>query len=140
MSFTSYVLMIVIDPATRRAVGLTKKKGPSFLLDKLSFPGGKREEGETPETAASREMREETGLEVDEAAWVQALYLSERSYELHVLAAISADVHLARQLEEEPVQVLDIDVHAHRVIEDPSRYSPDFLEVLSAAKTVLEIA
>lgn len=140
MSFTSYVLMIVVDPATRSAVGLTKKKGPAFLIDKLNFPGGKLEAGETPEVAASRELREETGVHVDEAAWIQALYCGDDTYELHVLAACSADVHSARTLEEEPVEVLDLDLHTRRAAEQPDQYPPDFLQVLNAAKVALHIA
>jgi len=81
MSFTSYVLMLVIDPTTRHAVGLIKRRGPAFLHGKISFPGGKLEPGETPEAAASREMREETGLRIDETGWTRASYVTDdKSY------------------------------------------------------------
>ena len=137
--FTSYVLMVVIDPATRSAVGLIKKKGPAFLLDKLNFPGGKIEPGETPEAAASRELREEAGVHVDDYEWTRALYWGDAAYELHVMAATSVHVHSARQCEDEPVQVLDLDEHARQATERPDLYPPDFLQVLNAAKLALHI-
>ena len=39
---------------------------------KFAFPGGKRERGETPKEGASRELREETGIEAGELVHIYA--------------------------------------------------------------------
>jgi len=41
---------------------LLKRQPGQHCSDLWSFPGGKIEPGESPETAANRELREETGL------------------------------------------------------------------------------
>lgn len=139
MSFTSYVLMVVIDPATRKVVGLIKQKGPSHLIGKRTFPGGKREIGECPEIAASREILEEAGIRVNPSQWVRARYVREAHFEIYTLAAMSSDVQNARQVEEEPVEVWNLDEHALLAKEQPELYSHDFLPVLNSAKTALNL-
>lgn len=49
---------IVLDGARILLIGLKNS-------DKLWFPGGTIEEGETPEEAVKREVREETGIDVE---------------------------------------------------------------------------
>ena len=55
------------------AVGIIRKDGEiflaqrsadSYMANRWEFPGGKMEEGETPEQALKRELLEETGIEV----------------------------------------------------------------------------
>ena len=43
---------------------LVKRGKASYGADKWEFPGGKKEEGENDQTGLTREVREETGLEV----------------------------------------------------------------------------
>jgi 8-oxo-dGTP pyrophosphatase MutT (NUDIX family) len=140
MNLTRYVLMVVIDPETRTVVGLIKKKGPSFLIDKVTFPGGKIEQGEHPGAAAGREMFEETGVEIPALAWRVVEIRKTDEMELTVLAAQSSDVDQAFSKEEEPVMTLQIEEHRALARANPQRYSPDFLTVLEGALKALKIA
>ncbi len=139
MNLTRYVLMIVIDPIKRTAVGLIKKKGPSFLLGKITYPGGKIEEGEVVNVAAFREMLEETGVEVAPRRWRTVEERRGEGFELFVLAAKSSEVHLAQTCEEEPVFTINIDEQSALVEANPSEYTSDFLPLLNRAVDVLQL-
>lgn len=128
-----YVLMVVIDPNSGFAVGLTKKKGPAKLLNKVTFPGGKLEAGENVRTAASREMLEETAVEVPESAWTVYESIIEPEYELHKLVALSDKVLHARQCEQEPVWHLAYERHLEYARIQPNEYAPDFISTLEDA-------
>jgi 8-oxo-dGTP pyrophosphatase MutT (NUDIX family) len=137
MSFLRYVLMVAVDVPSGFTVGITKKKGPSFLLNRITFPGGKLEEGETPAVAASREMREETGLTIAEGAWIPLKVVRGKDYELTVLVAHCSTVFHARQWEEEPVWHLHCPSHLSYARQQPDQYAPDFIEVLTGALELL---
>ena len=59
----------------RRRVLLIRKNRPAWQAGKLNGVGGKIEAGETPHEAARREFREETGLDLPEAAFEHVLTL-----------------------------------------------------------------
>lgn len=104
-----------------------------MLLNKVTFPGGKIEEGESLVAAASRELREETGVVVEPHQWQLFDSVFGDDYELHKLVAVSDKVGQARQLEEEPVWLLDCAFHASQARIQPSAYAHDFLPTLDAA-------
>lgn len=135
--YTRYVLMVVMDPDTGHAIGMTKLKGPAQLIGKITFPGGKLEEGESVFEAASRELREETGVEVDETAWVPAHTIVAPHYEMHIVAAHSPDVLQAQTREEEPVSILAVERHKEYARTHAQTYTPDFLQVLAVAEQAL---
>ncbi len=136
MSCIRYVLMIVIDPSCKKAIGLLNTKGPEFLIGKITFPGGKAEAGESPQAAASRELLEEAGVEIAIAKWRQAAFKGDGNYELFVMLAVSEKVHEARQAEEEPVFELNPAQHLSAARIEPSRYTPDFIEFLETSAVV----
>lgn len=129
-----YVLLFVFDPNAQFCVGITKKAGPVYLLNKLTFPGGKIEAGESLAAAAAREMQEETGVDVPEDQWRLQASEDHGDYELHSLIAVSADVYRARQMEAEPVHLFNIERQCQYAQERPELYAPDFLKRLSGAQ------
>lgn len=134
-----YVLLVVIDPETGHVVGLRKRRGPEFLRGKLTFPGGKVDEGESIRQAASREMLEETGIAVRPDAWTVVNLVDEERYRLITLAATSDQVLDARQCEEEPVMPLNVNEHLDRASGQPEDYVPDFRPVLYYALETLAL-
>lgn len=128
-----YVLMLVHDPVRDLVIGLLKKRGPAFLVGKLTFPGGKTEPGETPEEACSRETREEAGISVPVDAW----QFVARSGVVIVMAAMSDQVIHARQCDDEPVFVMSVPRQLEYASRAPESYVPDFIVLLEASLATL---
>jgi 8-oxo-dGTP pyrophosphatase MutT (NUDIX family) len=64
-----YVMGFCFTPDKQRVVLTRKKKGPSYVVGKLNGVGGKLEEKEDGVEAMIREFKEETGVEIPDAAW-----------------------------------------------------------------------
>jgi 8-oxo-dGTP diphosphatase len=77
------VAAALIDPAGR--VLVQKRAEGRAMAGLWEFPGGKLEAGETPQSALARELDEELGIRVAEAALVPAAFVSEESLGRHML-------------------------------------------------------
>lgn len=130
---TQYVLNVMLSQCQSFVVGITKKKGPQFLREKLTFPGGKLEANESLFEAAAREMLEETGVQTKPEDWALFEVFHAKDYVLHKLVCISPLVFSAHQREEEPVWHLAVARHLEYAQRDPHLYAPDFVRTLTAA-------
>lgn len=131
MSKVKYVMVVVFDPSLGHVLGITKLKGPEFLRGKVSFPGGRVEDGESTQLAASRETFEETGLSVPLGDWIQVDQLIAADREMTTFAAVSDKFFCARKCEVEPVWHLSVSHHQLFAKQQPAQYAPDFLEFLA---------
>lgn len=123
-----YVLMHIISPDKSIMVGLIKKKGPVFLIDKITVPGGKAEPGEDIFEASSRETREECGLIIEKNKWKLFDTIDTPEYIYHKLYTLTDKVIEAKKQEIEPIFVMDIRDHMQMAHELPHKYPHDFLE------------
>lgn len=91
----------VVAGALVRADGcvLLQQRAPGRAMAGLwEFPGGKVEEGERPEAALVRELREELGIEVAESALAPAAFASADNAGRHMLLLL----YLCREWRGEP--------------------------------------
>jgi 8-oxo-dGTP diphosphatase len=93
--------MTVVAAALADADGrvLLQQRPPGrAMADLWEFPGGKVEEGERPEAALVRELREELGIAVAEADLVPACFASAPLGERHMILLL----YLCRRWQREP--------------------------------------
>jgi 8-oxo-dGTP pyrophosphatase MutT (NUDIX family) len=144
----NYVIGVVLNESLTQAICLNKRKGPSDLIGKWTFPGGKIEseeelvatEGSTPSSyfsAMSREFKEETGVDIPEDGWVSFGYKSfEDGSRLYLFGAVKHQkvIESARTLEEEEVRVLNVDANKDLNL----KYVPDFDQLVGIVKNYFD--
>jgi 8-oxo-dGTP diphosphatase len=73
----------LIDPDGR--ILLAKRPEGKSLAGLWEFPGGKVEQGETPEAALIRELKEELGINVEQSCLAPLTFASHAYEEFHLL-------------------------------------------------------
>lgn len=127
---TRYVLTLVFSNELDKVVLLIKKHGPSFLRNKRTFPGGHIEQSEGVLAAGTREMRDETGLDV--TLWTEICVITDVSV-MHVLAGTSANLHDATDMTDEPVEVWSVSDLTLAQARAPEDFAPDLMPLLGLA-------
>ncbi len=94
------VVTAIIERSDRRfLIGQRRREDTSPL--KWEFPGGKIEEGETPEAALARELQEELGVTMEkcvEVGRIRHKYASSpEEFEIHLYAASIKETEVERQ-------------------------------------------
>ncbi|WP_404401755.1 (deoxy)nucleoside triphosphate pyrophosphohydrolase [Pelagibacterium halotolerans] len=80
---TVFVVACALVDADRRVLIAQRPEGKQ-LAGLWEFPGGKVEEGETPEAALIRELREELGVETKEACLAPLTFASHTYDDFHL--------------------------------------------------------
>ncbi|MFL5579661.1 MAG: NUDIX domain-containing protein [Gemmatimonadaceae bacterium] len=103
-----YVLALLYTP-DRRRVALMRRTHPAWQAGRVNALGGKLQDGETPAVAVRREVREESGADVPEAAWEEILVWEDPAYSMHALRAIHAAAESVRTMEDQEVFLAPVD-------------------------------
>jgi 8-oxo-dGTP diphosphatase len=99
-SVRAYVLALLFT-ADEREVVLMRRTRPAWQAGRVNALGGKLAPGETALDAARREVREESGVDVDE--WTELLVWEDPHYRMHVVRALSDRAREARTMEDQEV-------------------------------------
>ncbi|SFR81928.1 (deoxy)nucleoside triphosphate pyrophosphohydrolase [Sphingomonas jatrophae] len=83
MTMLLVVAVALIDPDGR--VLVQRRSAQRSMAGLWEFPGGKVEKDETPEAALIRELREELGIEVEQACLAPGPFASEPLGDRHLL-------------------------------------------------------
>lgn len=130
-----FVLIIATDRAGEKFVLLEKNKGPAHLVGKMSFPGGRDDQGENDlAVTAARELLEETGVTAAPADMVHLTTLEQPWGSLAVFT-VACDISVARSMESEAVVTAAIDATVSAARGSQAElFVGDFLELFELAR------
>lgn len=100
-----------------KQVLLIRKQHPEWQAGKINGLGGKTEAGETPEECVSREVREESDLQIPATSWHKVTKLVWNVWRVEVFATIyEGSFRDAVTLTDEEVEWFDVDQLPAQVI------------------------
>lgn len=132
---TTYVLLYIFNEDNSKMVGLIKKRGLDFLINKRTVPGGKSEVGESIYEASTREAKEECDLDINN--WVLFDSTEAEHYSYYKLYSLGNDISKAKQMETEPVFIMDVKQEVQNCKDNPQLYTPDFGEHMQKLSSIL---
>lgn len=127
--------MLVLNDELTHGILLTKLHGPLFLRNKDNFPGGHIEPKESPELAAIREVKEETGVEVKDVPIVLLQHKIMDTSELYTYAACVPNEMLrqAQSRTDEPVRIEELKTYLATLAIEPARAAVDVKDIIESA-------
>ena len=134
-----YVNCVLLSDDFENIVFLHKTSGPSFLLNKYNYVGGKQEPGENTLASIHREVKEEAGILVDQSLFFSVTYKEfERDgkfYKLENFGAIVPKTTLSKAYtaEKEEIFCRNIKDVLMNVLTNPQDFNDDFKEILKNA-------
>ena len=78
------VAAVICDDYNKKTKIFATQRGYGDYKDGWEFPGGKIEEGETPEAALVREIREELGAEIEVRDLIDVIDYDYETFHLHM--------------------------------------------------------
>lgn len=102
---TVYVLAFIFDPKLKKVL-LIKKNRPDWQKGRLNGVGGHLEKNEEPKEAITREVREESGLIIDD--WIFSGKMSSEKWDIHVFTTKYRSAKKAKTLTDEVIDWYDL--------------------------------
>jgi 8-oxo-dGTP diphosphatase len=84
MKTVNVVAAVICDDYNKKTKIFATQRGYGEYKDGWEFPGGKIEEGETPEAALKREIREELGAEIEVHDLIDVIDYDYETFHLHM--------------------------------------------------------
>lgn len=106
------------------------KEKPAFLAGKETPVGGEREEGETPEQAASREFEEEAGVATSDDDWILYATSTTDQSEMHCFFCTSDEYKNCRTMTSEEIMISKVEDVLLRSAMNPESSAPDMIALL----------
>jgi 8-oxo-dGTP diphosphatase len=98
----NYVLALLFTTDGAR-IALMRRTRPAWQAGRINALGGKLRPRESVCAGASREVREEAGVEIPAAAWEEMLIWDDPMYRLHVVRAFHDSAKAVRTMEDQEV-------------------------------------
>lgn len=135
MKKINYVNCILISEDKEEMCVIFKQRGPTEVVNKFNFIGGKVEENENSEVAVKREVKEETGLDISTEKITIIYEVNNEDFNLtsYVCYIPKYKLKQAKTCESEKISVVNVKNTLQESQELPNKYANNFRKYLQLA-------